>query len=237
MGLGDVLGGIGEFLHRPHGAAGHPPSRNRGEHDTGKTEEEEAGSQAGEERHGLREVSRHLHGDPGRHGPGEHPVGRALHNDIPDHLGTEALGHIAVDGLHGKRDVRVADPDDGFGEDELHDDVLLDQLASGALPLTTARAASREPPVDLVDVEDLDESGGGTAPTQEIVHLAARPIACECVCHGGHDRHPDRDRDRDQQRDAGAETHGSRATYPTPLTVWISRGSPPSSVFRRRYPM
>ena len=30
---------------------------------------------------------------------------------------------------------------------------------------------------------------------------------------------------------------GWRNTYPTPRTVWMSRGSPPASVFRRRYPM
>ena len=29
-------------------------------------------------------------------------------------------------------------------------------------------------------------------------------------------------------------TAGSRSTYPTPRTVWISRGSPSASVLRRR---
>src|SRR5262249_43801159 len=30
------------------------------------------------------------------------------------------------------------------------------------------------------------------------------------------------------------EVHGSRSAYPTPRTVWIRRGLPPVSVFRRR---
>ena len=31
-----------------------------------------------------------------------------------------------------------------------------------------------------------------------------------------------------------AEAHGSRRAYPTPRTVWMSRGAPPASVFFRR---
>ena len=36
------------------------------------------------------------------------------------------------------------------------------------------------------------------------------------------------------ERETGAKAHGSRSAYPTPRTVWISRGLPPSSVLRRR---
>ena len=42
---------------------------------------------------------------------------------------------------------------------------------------------------------------------------------------------------RGDQRETGAKAHGSRSAYPTPRTVWIRRGLPPSSVLRRRYPM
>ena len=51
-------------------------------------------------------------------------------------------------------------------------------------------------------------------------------------------RGDDRDRNRgtSQQRNPQAEAHrySSRSAYPTPRTVWIRRGSPSASVFRRR---
>ncbi len=43
----------------------------------------------------------------------------------------------------------------------------------------------------------------------------------------GADRHPTPE----------AAHHSSRSTYPTPRTVWMSRGSPPSSSLRRRLEM
>ena len=52
-------------------------------------------------------------------------------------------------------------------------------------------------------------------------------------------RGDDGERDRGSRRDgdAGTERHDSRSAYPTPRTVWMTRGAPPSSVLRRRYPM
>ena len=39
------------------------------------------------------------------------------------------------------------------------------------------------------------------------------------------------------ERQSRAKAHRSRSAYPTPRTVWITRGSPPASVLRRRYPI
>src|SRR6185295_7077251 len=49
----------------------------------------------------------------------------------------------------------------------------------------------------------------------------------------------DREGDRRCRGDGetSAKAHGSRRAYPTPRTVWISRGLSPASVLRRRYPM
>ena len=49
--------------------------------------------------------------------------------------------------------------------------------------------------------------------------------------------------DRQRDRSGGGycyarpKRHDSRSAYPTPRTVWIRRGAPPSSVLRRRYPI
>ena len=66
--------------------------------------------------------------------------------------------------------------------------------------------------------------------------------AAELASHDDVDRdrgENDGERDRRSGRDgeAGPEAHDSRKAYPTPRTVWISRGLPPASVLRRRYPM
>ena len=52
------------------------------------------------------------------------------------------------------------------------------------------------------------------------------------------DRRRDDDREPDgcrgDERQPGPKAHSSRSAYPTPRTVWISRGLPPASVLRRR---
>src|SRR5581483_1903496 len=42
--------------------------------------------------------------------------------------------------------------------------------------------------------------------------------------------------ERDRRRDPPLQAHGSLSTYPTPWIVWITRGDPPASSLRRRYP-
>ncbi len=64
--------------------------------------------------------------------------------------------------------------------------------------------------------------------------MSLQPIADQCVDQARGEQHRERDRQRGEQGEPAAQAHFSRSEYPTPRTVWISRGSPPSSVLRRR---
>ena len=80
--------------------------------------------------------------------------------------------------------------------------------------------------------------GDGVDPLAElVVDLPAQLIAHR---HVGERRHQEDDdgHGRDAaERQSGADAHASRSTYPTPRTVWMRRGSPPSSSLRRRLEM
>ena len=69
---------------------------------------------------------------------------------------------------------------------------------------------------------------------QVVVDVAAQPVTDQDVDESRGEQHRERDRQRREQREPAAQGHFSRSEYPTPRTVWISRGSPPSSVLRRR---
>ena len=72
---------------------------------------------------------------------------------------------------------------------------------------------------------------------QRIVDGAAELVADDEVDDEGRGHDRKRNGSSGDQRETGAKAHGSRSAYPTPRTVWIRRGLPPSSVLRRRYPM
>ena len=70
-----------------------------------------------------------------------------------------------------------------------------------------------------------------------VVDVAPQPVADQRVDQHRGQQHRQGDRQRREQRQppAGRLTGPvSRSEYPTPRTVWIKRGSPPSSVLRRR---
>lgn len=85
--------------------------------------------------------------------------------------------------------------------------------------------------------KDLVGDGLQTA-LERVIDLAAQLMANDHISdtRGQHDGHGDRRRGRYGEPGPEAHSGGSLRTYPTPLTVWISRGSPVASVFRRRYP-
>ena len=72
---------------------------------------------------------------------------------------------------------------------------------------------------------------------QRVVDRPAQLVADDEVDDEGRRHDCKRNGGSGNQRETGAKAHGSRRAYPTPRTVWIRRGLPPSSVLRRRYPM
>src|ERR1035437_164943 len=70
--------------------------------------------------------------------------------------------------------------------------------------------------------------------TQIPVDLATQ-IGTDYDIHGHRgSQHRQHDRESRDGRDARTQSHGSRNTYPTPHTVWISGRAPTSSSLRRR---
>ncbi len=84
--------------------------------------------------------------------------------------------------------------------------------------------------------------------SEVVVDVATQPVPYQRVDEHRRQQHRQGDRQRGEQGEPPAEAHlmrgrsageaeerpVSRSEYPTPRTVWINRGSPPSSVFRRR---
>ena len=77
----------------------------------------------------------------------------------------------------------------------------------------------------------------GGAVAKRRVKRAAELASHDDVDRDRRENHSERDRRRGRDGEARPEAHDSRKAYPTPRTVWISRGLPPASVLRRRYPM
>src|SRR6185437_6844465 len=72
---------------------------------------------------------------------------------------------------------------------------------------------------------------------ERIVDGGPQLVADDEIDHQRRGQHRESNGGSGDQRETGAKAHGSRSAYPTPRTVWIRRGLPPSSVLRRRYPM
>ena len=70
--------------------------------------------------------------------------------------------------------------------------------------------------------------------TQVVVDVATKSVANQGVDEAGREQHGERDGEGGEEGQPAAKAHFSRSEYPTPRTVWIRRGSPPSSVLRRR---
>ena len=70
--------------------------------------------------------------------------------------------------------------------------------------------------------------------SETVVDLVTELVPDQDVdkCRGKYDS--DRDCGRGHKHQPDAKAHDSRKAYPTPRTVWISRGAPPASVFFRR---
>ena len=108
--------------------------------------------------------------------------------------------------------------------------VFLDELR---IPLGTAKsgAGTEQQPSDSVGrlVRDLL---GSVA--KGIVELRAKLTPDDDEDDDRRQHHRQRDGDGRGQGEARAKGHGSRSAYPTPRTVWISRGRLFASVLRRR---
>ena len=78
----------------------------------------------------------------------------------------------------------------------------------------------------------LQERLGAT--DERVVGLAAHVRPDAHVDDDGEDQNDRRHPGRDDERDTPAQAHGSRSTYPTECTVWISRRAPAVSSLRRR---
>ncbi len=82
----------------------------------------------------------------------------------------------------------------------------------------------------------------GLRPRRDLLRACSQPVVDLVVERVLDDEPDDRRRGDDGQRDGGcghegeacAKTHLSRRAYPTPRTVWMSRGSSLASVLRRR---
>ena len=122
-------------------------------------------------------------------------------------------------------------------------------LADGNPACDAARHLARAVILHDLHVDAGERRGGEEDAVERLVRDLRRTLAQSIVDRGtelvadedvdGRGRKNDRERDRGggSKREADAKAHGSRSAYPTPRTVWISRGLPPASVLRRRYPM
>ena len=70
--------------------------------------------------------------------------------------------------------------------------------------------------------------------SEVVVDIPAEAVADEGVDEARREQHRERHGEGGEQGEPAPQAHFSRSEYPTPRTVWISRGSPPSSVLRRR---
>lgn len=165
------------------------------------------------------------------HRDGQHPPGVSLGPD-GDGAGRGPLGQLyRVGGLRSAlqddRSVRGPYPDPGV-EDIAEDLAMLVLLGL-------------RPPVQVGREHRLDVREDGRGPVLQPGVLLLVQIAADQSEHQqARGEHQQGHHHGHRERDTGGELHeplrasGTRRTKPTPRTVWIRRGRPPSSSLRRR---
>jgi hypothetical protein len=234
LGAGDVLGRVREPADRSQAVAGDGPTGERGGDHPRQPEQEHREAELAERLLvGLQRLGDHQ-GDAGLLGlHGGHPVVAALGLD-------GAAGVLRV--TAGDRQLRPAELDGVLGGTAGG----RDPAGRGDVP-DPGVGGAQHPRRDVLHRElgEVVLRGGLGPALQRLVHRGLQLVTDgevrrqgderyrEADCEGGEQDDPARQR-LPVVRPAGAPAHVSLSTYPTPRTVWISRGSFSASVLRRR---
>ncbi len=223
LGLGNVLGRLGELGHRTERRPRNDQPQPCGSEDPEDACQPLRSRQVTERCVGLVERPRQLEevvADRCR----DHAQPLALHLDRLEPM-TSARIDDRQHQLLAARDVDDAVFVDGLEVEGVEAGAATERVVRAASAALSLECGEERESCDLVGTLD-----------QRCVDLLDELATRRRIC--GEGRKADRHRDcgGGDQGDAPPQRHDGRATKPTPRTVWMTRGSPPASVLRRRYP-
>ncbi len=225
--LGQVAGGRDGLRrgrqppHRGERGARDEKAERRGKRDAGRSDREQDRPDPVQRAVDVGERAHHLERRAWDVPHREHPDVDALDMSVANRLAAS---------LGSDRAILVVDREgDGHAEDR-------QRAAVGVHELRVGRVAEfgLQVPVGARDVVGREPREVGCARAQAVVDRPAKLAAGDDVDHRGGDHDRERDGRSGDEGETRAKAHASRRAYPTPRTVWISRGLPPASVLRRR---
>ncbi len=236
-GVGDLLGGAVQAPHRRQARARHGGGEQAGQGDARDADQGERPAQLPQRVVHVLQRQRHLHGAAVAERGGQHAHAAALEARVADE-GLALAGGDLADGVVHRQLRAVAAP----------------PVAGKASPASADTTCTRPPawPRGAVGMRPSSTrpKGPGGRRCRAGATVAYRSRSWSSTWSRSWSRTGDVDQRRhqgdddghrrgDAQREPRPDRHrySSRSTYPTPRTVWMSRGSPPSSSLRRRLEM